>query len=169
MNQKDFIKTFEEAQQKMFFLSRRLLRSQDEAADAVQEVMVKLWEKRDQLEAVKNKEAYAMQMVKNYSLDRLKSKQASHLKIVHSNYDDDSLNAQEELERHSRVQMVRKMINQLPEQYKMVIQLRDIQRYDYEAIENIMEMKPTAVRVSLSRARKMLRELIEEQYKTEIA
>ncbi len=169
MNQRDFITTFKEAKQKMFFLSRRLLRSQDEAADAVQEVMAKLWEKRDQLETVKNKEAYAMQMVKNYSLDRLKSKQASHLKIVHSNYDDDSLNAQEELERRSQVQMVRKMINQLPEQYRMVIQLRDIQRYDYEAIENIMEMKPTAVRVSLSRARKMLRELIEEQYKTEIA
>ncbi|ARN77259.1 RNA polymerase subunit sigma-70 [Nonlabens spongiae] len=169
MNQRDFITIFKDVQQKMFFLSRRLLRSEDEAADAVQEVMVKLWEKREQLETVKNKEAYAMQMVKNYSLDRLKSKQASHLKIVHSNYDDDSLNAQEELERHSRVQMVRKMINQLPEQYKTVIQLRDIQRYDYEAIENIMEMKPTAVRVSLSRARKMLRELIEEQYKTEIA
>ncbi|MGB5981727.1 MAG: sigma-70 family RNA polymerase sigma factor [Nonlabens sp.] len=169
MNQKDFVDTFKKVQQKMFFLSKRLLRSTDEASDAVQEVMVKLWERRDQLEEVNNKEAYAMQMVKNYSLDRLKSKQASHLKIVHNNYNDDSLNAQEELERQSRVQMVRKMIDQLPEQYKIVIELRDIQRYDYEAIENILEMKPTAVRVSLSRARKMLRNLIEEQYKTEIA
>jgi RNA polymerase sigma-70 factor (ECF subfamily) len=169
MNQKEFIGTFEKVQQKMFFLSRRLLRSEDEAADAVQEIMVKLWEKRDQLEEVKNKEAYAMQMVKNYSLDRLKSKQASHLKIVHSNYDDDTPNAQEEMEREARVLMVQKMINKLPEQYKVVIQLRDIQHYDFEAIEKILEMKSTAVRVALSRARKMLRENIEEHYKTEIA
>jgi RNA polymerase sigma-70 factor (ECF subfamily) len=169
MNQKDFITTFKLVQQKMFFLSRRLLSSEDEAADAVQEVMVKLWEKKDQLEGVKNKEAYAMQMVKNYSLDRLKSKQASHLKIVHSNYTDDSLNAQEELERESQVAMVQKMIQGLPEQYRAVIQLRDIQRYDYEAIEQILEMKPTAVRVCLSRARKLLREKIEEHYKAEIA
>jgi RNA polymerase sigma-70 factor (ECF subfamily) len=169
MNHKNFINTFSTVQKKMFFLSRRLLKSEDEAADAVQEVMVKLWEKKDQLEDVKNKEAYAMQMVKNYSLDRLKSKQASHLKIVHSNYGDDSLNAQEELEREAKVGMVQKMINALPEQYRMVIQLRDIQHYDYEAIENILDMKSTAVRVSLSRARKMLREKIEEHYKTEIA
>lgn len=153
----------------MYYLSLRLLSSRDEAADAVQEVMVKLWEKRDNLQNVKSKEAYAMQMVKNYSLDRLRSKQASHLKIVHSNYDDDSLNAQEELERTSQVEMVREMINGLPENYRMVIQLRDIQRYDYEAIEHIMEMKPTAVRVTLSRARKLLKERIEEHYKTEIA
>ncbi len=169
MNQKNFINTFSTVQKKMFFLSRRLLKSEDEAADAVQEVMVKLWEKKDQLEDVKNKEAYAMQMVKNYSLDRLKSKQAGHLKIVHSNYGDDSPNAQEALEREAKVGMVQKMINALPEQYRMVIQLRDIQNYDFEAIENILDMKSTAVRVSLSRARKMLREKIEEHYKTEIA
>ncbi|MFB0905292.1 MAG: sigma-70 family RNA polymerase sigma factor [Nonlabens sp.] len=169
MNQKTFVKTFKEVQQKMYFLSKRLLTSHEEAADAVQEVMVKLWEKRFKLEEVQNKEAYAMQMVKNYSLDRLKSKQASHLKIVHSNYDNEERNVEEELERLDKVKLVQQMISELPEQYRMMIQLRDIQRYDFEAIENILNMKSTAVRVGLSRARKMLKEKIEEQYKTEIA
>jgi RNA polymerase sigma factor (sigma-70 family) len=169
MNQKTFVKTFKDVQQKMYFLSKRLLTSHEEAADAVQEVMVRLWEKRFKLEEIKNKEAYAMQMVKNYSLDRLKSKQASHLKIVHSNYENEEKNIEEELERIGKVKLVQKVINELPEQYKMIIQLRDIQRYDFEAIENIMNMKATAVRVGLSRARKMLKEKIEEQYKTEIA
>ncbi len=169
MNQKTFIKTFKDVQQKMYFLSKRLLTSHEEAADAVQEVMVRLWEKRFQLEDVKNKEAYAMQMVKNYSLDRLKSKQASHLKIVHTNYDSEERNVEEELERKGKVKLVQNMINELPEKYRMIIQLRDIQRYDFEAIEKILDMKATAVRVGLSRARKMLKEKIEEQYKTEIA
>jgi RNA polymerase sigma factor (sigma-70 family) len=169
MNQKTFVKTFKDVQQKMYFLSKRLLTSHEEAADAVQEVMVKLWEKRFKLEEVQNKEAYAMQMVKNYSLDRLKSKQASHLKIVHSNYDNEERNVEEELERLDKVKLVQQMISELPEQYRMMIQLRDIQRYDFEAIENILNMKSTAVRVGLSRARKMLKEKIEEQYKTEIA
>lgn len=168
MNQPQFIAVFKEVQHKMYFLSKRLLTSHEEAADAVQEVMVKLWEKRDTLEEVKNKEAYAMQMVKNFSLDRLKSKQASHLRIVHHNYEDDLLNAHEEMEREAKVSMVQKVINTLPDQYKMVLQLRDIQQYDYEAIERIMDMKATAVRVTLSRARKMLKEKIEEQYQIEI-
>ncbi|AUC80175.1 RNA polymerase subunit sigma-70 [Nonlabens sp. MB-3u-79] len=169
MKQKTFVKTFQEVQHKMYFLSKRLLTSHEEAADAVQEVMARLWEKRFQLDEVRNKEAYAMQMVKNYSLDRLKSKQASHLKIVHSNYDSEERNIEGELERLGQIKLVQNMINELPEQYKMIVQLRDIQGYDFEAIENIMNMKATAVRVGLSRARKMLKEKIEEQYKTEIA
>ncbi|KQC33446.1 RNA polymerase sigma-70 factor [Nonlabens sp. YIK11] len=169
MNQPTFIATFKEVQQKMYFLSRRLLTSHEEAADAVQETMLKLWEKRSDIKDINNKEAYAMQMVKNYSLDRLKSKQASHLKIVHSNYESADRNAQDELERESQVSMVRKMIAGLPENYRTILHLRDIEHYDYEAIERIMDMKSTAVRVNLSRARKLLKKKIEESYKTEIA
>ncbi|GAK89067.1 hypothetical protein JCM19297_3591 [Nonlabens ulvanivorans] len=47
MNQQKFIAVFKEVQHKMYFLSKRLLTSHEEAADAVQEVMAKLWgEKR---------------------------------------------------------------------------------------------------------------------------
>lgn len=169
MNQKTFLNTFKEVQNKMYLLSRRLLTSHEEAADAVQEVMVRLWEKRESLENVNNKEGYAMQMVKNYSLDRLKSKQASHLKIVHTNYDSEERNIEDQLEAQGKVQLVQHMINQLPEPYKLILQLRDIQEYEFEAIEHIMDMKPTAVRVSLSRARKMLKQKIEQHYNTEIA
>ncbi len=169
MNQPTFIATFKEVQKKMYMVARRLLTSHEEAADAVQETMLKLWEKKGDLKAVKNKEAYAMQMVKNYALDRLKSKQASHLKIVHSNYESSERNAQEELERQSQVALVKEMIAQLPENYRMILHLRDIEHYDYEAIEQIMDMQSTAVRVNLSRARKLLKKKIEQRYKTDIA
>ncbi|AZQ44155.1 RNA polymerase sigma factor [Nonlabens ponticola] len=169
MNQPTFIATFQDVQKRMYQLSRRLLTSHEEAADAVQETMLKLWEKREKLKDVNNKEAYAMQMVKNFSLDRLKSKQAGHLKIVHNNYDSGDRNAQEEMERATTVSTVQQLIADLPENYRMVIQLRDIQQYDYEAIEKIMNMKATAVRVSLSRARKLLKERIEQYHNTETA
>ena len=169
MNQTTFVNTFKEVQNKMYFLAKRLLSSSDEAADAVQEVMVKLWEKKDSLSSINNKEAYAMQMTRNYSLDRLKSKQASHLKIVHNNYEYDERNAQEELERRAQVKLVQKMIKELPEQYKTILELRDIKQYDFESIEQIMGMKSTAVRVSLSRARKMLKEKLESHIKADIA
>ncbi|WP_194852396.1 RNA polymerase sigma factor [Nonlabens antarcticus] len=169
MNQPNFIATFKEVQKKMYLLSRRLLTSHEEAADAVQETMLKLWERRNGLDNISNKEAYAMQMVKNYSLDRLKSKQASHLKIVHNNYESTERNALDEMERRGEVNLVQKAIQELPENYKMVIDLRDIQGFDFEAIEQIMEMKSTAVRVVLSRARKMLKKIIEEQFKADLA
>lgn len=169
MNHKKFIATFTTVQHNMYLLALRLLVSKEEAADAVQETMARLWEKKDKLDKVASKEAYAMQMVKNYALDRLKSKQASHLSIVHSNYDSGALNAQDDLEREAQVTMVQKMINELPDNYKTVIQLRDIQEYDFEAIAQIMDMKAITVRVTLSRARKTLKERIEEQVKKGIA
>jgi len=40
----------------------------------------------------------------------------------------------------------------------MIIQLRDVENYEYAEIGKIMNMEPTAIRVALSRARKTLRE-----------
>jgi RNA polymerase sigma-70 factor (ECF subfamily) len=46
----------------------------------------------------------------------------------------------------------------------MIIQLRDIEQYDFEEICEMVNMKPTAVRVSLSRARKKIREQLTKQH-----
>jgi len=45
----------------------------------------------------------------------------------------------------------------------LIIQLRDIEQYDFEEICEMVNMKPTAVRVSLSRARKTIREQLTKQ------
>jgi len=52
----------------------------------------------------------------------------------------------------------------LPEQQKMVLQLRDVEEYDYKEISEMLDMKPTAVRVALSRARKMVRKKLLEKH-----
>ena len=46
----------------------------------------------------------------------------------------------------------------LPEQQKMIVQLRDIEQYDFDEIAKKLDMKETAIRVALSRARKTIRE-----------
>jgi RNA polymerase sigma-70 factor (ECF subfamily) len=50
------------------------------------------------------------------------------------------------------------MLEQLPEQQRMILQLRDIEAYEFDEIAEIMDMNPTAIRVALSRARKTIRE-----------
>ena len=84
----------------------------------------------------------------------MKSKQASNLSLVHSNYTDGASSTQTKLEAADSVGWVRKIMQELPEQQKMVLQLRDIEQYEYEEISEMLAMKPTAVRVALSRARK---------------
>ena len=158
MNQKDFMYRVNPFKDKLFRLAKRLLVSTEEAEDATQEVLFKLWSKNEQLEEYKSVEAMALTMTKNYCLDQLKSKRAQNLRIVHSNYSDRETSVQQKVEDKDSWNWVEKIINDLPEQQKLIVQLRDIEELEFEEIASILDLTEVTVRVTLSRARKTIRE-----------
>ena len=164
MNQSDFLKVVLPFKDKVFRLSKRLLTSTEEAEDATQELLFKLWKNRDKIASYRNTEAFAMTMTKNYCYDRLKSKQASNLTLIHSNYKEKETSLENKLEYIDSVDRVHLLIDNLPNQQKLIIQLRDIEQYDFKEICEMVNMKSTAVRVSLSRARKTIREQLTKQH-----
>ncbi len=163
MNQKAFLSSVMPFKDKIFRLAKRMLISQDEAEDATQEMYLKLWNKRNELYTYNNVEALAMTMTKNYCLDRLKSKQAGNLTLVHSNFKSTSDDVHKQLELKDAVNSVAELIKTLPEQQRLVIQLRDVEQYEFEEIERILDMNPSAIRANLSRARKTIREGLTQQ------
>lgn len=158
MTQSEFVIMIMPFKDKVFRLAKRLLVSNEEAEDATQEILLKLWRNRDKVGEYKNVEAFSMTMTKNFCLDRLKSKQAQNLKIVHSNYQDDKVGLQKQIEVSDSLSWVERIMQDLPEQQKIIVQLRDIEQYDFPEISKMLEMKETAIRVALSRARKTIRE-----------
>ena len=158
MKQSEFLNVVMPFKDKLYRLAKRLLVSKEEAEDATQEILLKLWSKNESMGEYKNVEAFAMTMTKNFCLDRLKSKQASNLKLVHSNYEDEKTSLQKQLEAEDSVRWMERIMEELPEQQKMVLQLRDVEQYEFEEICELLHMKPTAVRVTLSRARKAVRQ-----------
>jgi RNA polymerase sigma-70 factor (ECF subfamily) len=158
MTQTEFLNIVLPFKDKVFRLAKRLLVSREEAEDATQEVLLKLWNNKLKIAEYKNVEAFSMTMTKNYCFDKLKSKQAQNLKIVHSNYEEKNTPLQKQVEFNDSVSWVAKIIAELPEQQKMIIQLRDIEDYDFDEISKMLDMSNTAVRVALSRARKTIRE-----------
>ena len=163
MEKTEFISTIIPYKDKLYRLAKRILVSKDEAEDAVQEVFLKLWHSKQNIETYKNPEAFAITMTKNYCLDRLKSKQASNLKIVHSNYQT-SENIEKNFEANDGVAMVFKIMETLPEQQRIVLQLRDVEQFEFSEIAEMLESNETAVRVALSRARKTVREAMIKKY-----
>ena len=163
MKQKEFLNTILPCKNTLYRLAKRLLVSSDEAEDAVQEVFLKLWKGRDKIDNYRSPEAFAITMTKNYCLDRLKSKQASNLKIVHSNYKS-SENIERTIEGNEGVELVTKIMETLPEKQKMIMQLRDIEQFEFAEISQMLEINETAIRVALSRARKVVREQLIKQY-----
>ena len=158
MNQNEFVQLISPFKDKVFRLAKRLLISTEEAEDATQEVWVKLWNKNKSLDGFNSIEAFAMAMTKNYCLDQLKSKRAGNIKLVHNNFTDGQPSLDKKVEDIDSLNWVEKIINQLPEQQRLLIQMRDIEQYEFAAIAEIVNMNETAIRVALSRARKTIRE-----------
>src|ERR1700712_3398244 len=113
MNQNEFVNLINPFKDKVFRLAKRLLVSTEEAEDATQEVLVKLWNKNENLDGYNSIEAFAMTITKNYCLDQLKSKRAGNLQIVHSNFTDREAGLQQKLEDSDSLSWVEKIINGL--------------------------------------------------------
>lgn len=160
MNQHEFMQLVLPFKDKVFRVAKRLLVSTEEAEDATQEILVKLWTKNESLSAYNSVEALAMTMTKNYCLDQLKSKRAGNLRIVHNNFTDREPHLQQKVEDTDSLNWVEKVINQLPEQQRLIVQMRDVEQYEFSEIAKILEMNETAIRVALSRARKTIREFM---------
>ena len=105
-----------------------------------------------------------MTITKNHCLDQLKSKRALNLSLVHNNYIDQQSTAEQKTEVNDSLEWVEKIINQLPEQQRILIQLRDVEQYEYSEIAKIVDMTESAIRTTLSRTRKTIREKMQQKH-----
>ncbi|GHV63772.1 DNA-directed RNA polymerase sigma-70 factor [Bacteroidia bacterium] len=142
----------------LLFHALKWLRQEEDAEDAVQETLLRLWNIREKLDDIANPAAFAMQITKNICFDRLK------LHKENTDADDTHLGAHEEtphveVERKDAVAFVKGIIEHLPELQKAIIRMRDIEGYELQEIADITGTQISAVRVNLSRARKKVREL----------
>lgn len=157
MTQSEFLHIIMPFKDKVFRLCKRLLVSTEEAEDATQEVLLKLWRNKTKINSYNSVEAYSITMAKNFCFDKLKSKQAQHLKIVDTNFEEKTTPLQLQLELKDSVNWIERIIQELPEQQRLIIQLRDVEAYTFDEIAKILNMNNTAIRVALSRARKTIR------------
>lgn len=137
----------------------RMLGNVEDAEDMVQEVYMKLWNKREELPDVQNMEAYCVALTKNMCIDRLRLAEVDWVDV-----DDFPLSLvaaddiASQLERQDAVEQVKLIIETLPEKQQQVITLRDIRECTFEEIEEQTGLTAVNVRALLSRARKTIRE-----------
>ncbi|MDR2385754.1 MAG: sigma-70 family RNA polymerase sigma factor [Tannerella sp.] len=141
----------------MLAVALKMLGDADDAEDAVQEIMLRIWEMRAQVTKMINPEGYVMQSLRNFCLDRLRAKkQTVEVTQISLACDETPYLG---TERRNAVVLVGQIIASLPRQQKMVIEMRDIEGYELEEIATATGMQVGAVAVNLSRARKKVRDL----------
>ncbi|MGE5426591.1 MAG: RNA polymerase sigma factor [Methylococcaceae bacterium] len=146
---------------KLLRFARQILQNEEEAKDVLQDVFLKLWQKREELEKVDNLEAFAVRMTRNRCLDVIRSRRTVSMEVVKKNdrQEEDSLDT-DYLERAEMSGLVKKIIATLPDLQRTIIHLRDIEQLEYEEIAEATDMNVNTIRVNLSRARKKVRDEI---------
>ncbi len=144
---------------KLFRYTLRILKNEEEAKDVVQETMIKVWNKRDEMHTYENMEAWCIRVARNLALDKLKSKHSKSIDIDNA-YDlqSSSQSPYSSTEQNDIMSSIHHFINQLPDLQKQVIQLRDIDGFSYQEISDILKQNINSVKVNLFRARKQVRE-----------
>ena len=165
MNVEDFKIQVLPLQDKLYSFSLRFLGDSEDAKDAVQEVLIKLWKLRDSLENYRSISAFAMTVTRNHCLDRIKARRTVPLKD-NKVYSGQVITTTpgDILERKDLTEKIKSIIGKLPENQRSVIHLRDIDGFDNQEIGEIMSMDVNNVRVLLSRARKKVREELLKNY-----
>ncbi|WP_282042056.1 RNA polymerase sigma factor [Winogradskyella flava] len=141
--------------EKLFPMVSRILGSREKTEDAIQEIMIKIWQKRMKLRNHPNISGFVFLTARNYCLDVLRKNKiepygdASHLRIIKSK-DENNLEWQE------LNKIILDILNTLPVQQKEVFLMRDIDGYDFTEIASALNIKQTHARVLISRARKQI-------------
>lgn len=169
MDAENFKRKFLSFHPKLFQIAYALVENKADAEDILQDAYFKLWNKRDELPDIENPEAFCVTLVKNLSLDFLRSPRANRreeeIESVFTLATDSS--PEKELETKDKEQQIRQLINRLPENQRQVLRLRGIDDCSMDEIEQITGLNAVNVRVLLSRARKVIREQFEKLYEYE--
>jgi len=150
---------------KLLGFANRFMQDMDDSKDIVQEIYVKLWKMKDELEKYNSVEALAMRMTRNLCLDKIKLNKTVRLNGNTKEESEDKQTWNEKKEELTiAAKRAKQAIEELDEPQKSIMQMRDIDGYDYEEIAQVLQMNVNTIRVSLSRARKKVRELLLSKY-----
>ena len=144
----------------LYRLALRITQSNVEAEDVVQDTLIKVWDKREQWNEIDNIEAFSLTVCRNLALDRLKRAESGNERLDHGEHSalDTTASPYEQTLKNHRVELVKQVINSLPEKQRSCMQLRDIEGKQYKEIATALQMSEEQVKVNLFRARKTVKE-----------
>lgn len=163
----EFKEKFFPLKDKLFRFAKHFVKQDDEAKDIVQDTFLKLWVKRKELKEVRNPETFAMTMVKNASIDKLRKRKTLRMDELNKEPENNHTPLDSLTQREAYSQVVEE-INKLSNQQQMLLKLRDIEGYEYDEISEMSGLSINTIRVNISRARNLIKERLLKQEQDEL-
>lgn len=144
----------------LYRLALRITLSHEEAEDIVQDTLINVWNRRDEWQTLESIEAYSMTICRNLALDAIKKKdnnnESIEQRIAETSYQ--TSDPHELMIRKDRVEMVKQLVNKLPEKQRSCLQLRDFEGKTYKEIAEILAITEEQVKVNIFRARRSIKQ-----------
>ena len=157
MSDKTLTTVFTKLRKKFLNMAMTILPDEEDAADALQDAFCKLWPRRDTINDEAKAEALTGVTVRNICIDRTRKRT---LPTVPLDEEHDTVDSETTYkEREERYNAVKAIIdNELTGLQKIIIELKEIEGVEIVEIAKQLQMKESAVRMNLSRARNKIRE-----------
>ncbi len=147
----------ENLKDKVYRFAKKILNNHDDAQDVMQDVFERLWKMRKDLNKFDSVDAFTIRMTKNLCLDRLKHEKVKQTKLKFIE-DRSDIRKEHEYVNTETSEIIKDLINRLPQKQKMILHLRDVEGCEFNKISEIMDMEIGTVRMNLSRGRKVVKE-----------
>ncbi len=156
MTTSQFDKFLKETHGQMLRFAVSILRNKADAEDVVAQVSERLWREREKLEPTPKASSFAMVSVRTGCSDHSRYRQ----RRVHDATNESIAESESLAERNDTIELVRFAMGQLPEKWREILHLKDIEGYSTHEIAEIFSTSESNVRMILSRSRTALKEII---------
>jgi RNA polymerase sigma-70 factor (ECF subfamily) len=146
----------------LYRLALRITLDHAEAEDVVQETMIKVWNRREKWDQIESIEAFCLTICRNQALDKTRRagrqnetlSEESHETVDHSY----GSNPEEHAMQQDRIQLIKRLVDNLPEKQRTIMLLRETEGKSYKEIAEIMDISEEQVKVNLFRARQTIKQ-----------
>ena len=155
----DFRKDILPLKDKLFRLALRITFDRAEAEDIVQETMIRVWNKRDEWDGLESVEAYCLTVTRNLAIDRSEKKDSQTVELtIEAEQTPDASSPYDRLVNKERLKLVHRLVGELPEKQRLIMQLRDVEGKSYKEIAAALRLTEEQVKVNLFRARQKVKQ-----------
>lgn len=156
----------------IYKLCLKILQNEEEAADAFQEVCLKIWKQLRHYKGDAKLSTWIYRLTTNQCIDILRKnkRHITHISIFQRDEEDEEWllegiakeNVAMEVETKALQEVVQIGLKELKPEYRAIIVLKDVEDYSYEEISGILQISLGTVKSRLSRARKALKKILEQ-------